>query len=105
LCQKWDGLLLTMYTQLWAVNITGLYLTCNQDMGVQLRLILPLSTNTMNREEAIKMVIETKAISAFTRNFVEWLYRNGGSINKPLSESMTKHIKKYDKVWKELAKK
>lgn len=31
----------------------------------------------MNKKEVIKLVVETKAISAFTRNFVEWLYRNG----------------------------
>jgi len=31
----------------------------------------------MNKEEAIKMIVETKAVSAFTRNFVEWLYKNG----------------------------
>lgn len=29
----------------------------------------------LNKEEAIKWIVETKEISAFTRNFVEWLYR------------------------------
>ena len=35
----------------------------------------------MTKDEAIKWVIETKSISAFTRNFVEWLYdKHGGFI-------------------------
>ena len=35
----------------------------------------------MTKEEAIKWVVETKSISAFTRNFVEWLYdKHGGFI-------------------------
>ena len=28
----------------------------------------------MNKKEAIEWVVDEKAISAFTRNFVEWLY-------------------------------
>ncbi len=51
----------------------------------------------MNKEDAIKLITVTKAISAFTRNFVEWLYKNDYVILSP---------KEHDKLkeWHECAK-
>ena len=37
----------------------------------------------MDKEKAIEWVVSTKAISALTRNFVEWLYREGYVILAP----------------------
>lgn len=35
---------------------------------------------TLSKQKAIEWIIDTKAISPFTRNFVEWLYENNGAI-------------------------
>lgn len=34
----------------------------------------------LSKEEAIKWLVDTKEISAFTRNFVEWLYRENKGV-------------------------
>jgi len=34
----------------------------------------------MTKEEAIEWVVNTKEISPFTRNFVEWLYDEHGGV-------------------------
>lgn len=51
----------------------------------------------MNKEEAIKWAIDTKAISAFTRNFIEWLYNNGGEIIPP-SMTWTKIVRMHENI-------
>ena len=57
-------------------SLTGKVSDCDSE-GFEFKSRPTLQGKKMNREKAIKMVIETKAISAFTRNFVEWLYKNG----------------------------
>jgi hypothetical protein len=57
------------------------------------------------RELAIKWIVDTKAISAFTRNFVEWLYANGffignnggGDINFNMRKKINEWYEKLDK--------
>ena len=52
------------------------------------------------RELAIEWVVETKAISAFTRNFVEWLYRNGFFVGNNGCNNINFEMgKKIDEWW------
>jgi hypothetical protein len=37
----------------------------------------------MNKEEVIKLFLKTRGISAFSRNLIEWFYRNGYLILSP----------------------
>ena len=54
------------------------------------------------KELAIKWIVETKAISAFTRNFVEWLYANGFFIGNHGGDDINfKMQKKIDEYWRE----
>lgn len=51
---------------------------------------------------AIKWVEETKAISAFTRNFVEWLYENGFFIGNDGDNDMNFEMsEKINEWWEE----
>ena len=37
----------------------------------------------MTEEEALELIVETKAISPFTRSFVYWLYKNDYVVVSP----------------------
>lgn len=52
---------------------------------------------------AIPWIIETKAISPFTRNFVEWLYENGFAISNHGCDDMNFEMKKkIQEYWRKI---
>lgn len=41
------------------------------------------SETKMNKNQALEWIVKIKAISPFTRNFIIWLYENGGRVVPP----------------------
>ena len=58
-----------------------------------------INMNVIPKEIAIKWIVETKAISAFTRNFVEWLYKNGFFIGNHGGNDMNRKMSKRINEW------